>query len=351
MTPVVLVAFLCGCDLYFEHDNHDAHSLDDDSPGFADAAAGDSQTDADGATATSCVGLTPICGANNTEPCCGSPLVAAGSFFRNYDVANDAAFKDMSHPATVSDFRLDSYEVTVGRFRAFVAAGKGTQLDPPATDSGAHPHVAASGWEAIWNDSLAVDTTSLVAGLACDPMFATWTESPGANEARPINCITWYEAMAFCTWDGGYLPSEAEWNYAAAGGLAQRAYPWSNPASSLVLNNSYASYYVDGTRECLGDGLDGCAVTDLVVVGSKSAGNGRWGQSDLTGNVREWVLDHYWTLPDPCNDCANLTQGEFRVMRGGNFETDTSALRVAYPNATLPQDRQRGLGVRCARAP
>ncbi len=48
----------------------------------------------------------------------------------------------------------------------------------------------------------------------------------GSNENQPINCVTWYEAFAFCISDGGYLPTAAEWNYAAAGGSDQRAYPF-----------------------------------------------------------------------------------------------------------------------------
>src|SRR6185369_11301256 len=108
----------------------------------------------------------------------------------------------------------------------------------------------------------------------------------------PVNCLDWYEAHAFCIWDGGFLPSEAEWNYAATGGDQQRVYPWSSPPSSTAMDSTNAVY--DGAP--------------LLVVGSKSAGgDGRWGHADLTGSVAEWNLDWYASpYASPCADCANF---------------------------------------------
>lgn len=181
---------------------------------------------------------------------------------------------------------------------------------------------SGSGWDASWSASLADTTANLIAVLQCDSRYQTWTDAPAANEHRPMNCVTWYEVMAFCAWDRGYLPTESEWNYAAAGGDEQRAYPWSSPANSRLIDGSHVSYN-DGTN-CVGDGAAGCAVTDLTPVGSKPLGDGRWGQSDLAGNVFEWTLDVYAaTCITPCIDCSIVTTSvSNRALRGGSFAND-----------------------------
>ena len=299
------------------------------------------------ASAASCVGLASTCGASGNDSCCNSPQVAGGTYRRSYDVVGDGNSGNMNYPATVSSFRLDKYEVTVGRFRAFVQASMGTQATPPVSGTGAHASITGSGWDPSWNTQLVANTAALVAAVKCNATFQTWTDAPGANEDRPMNCLTWYEAMAFCAWDGGYLPTEAEWNYAATGGDQQRAYPWSNPPASLTVDGAHASYF-DGTN-CVGDGMAGCALTDLIPVGTKPAGDGRWGQSDLAGNVVEWTLDSLSVYPNPCTDCAKLTAASERVIRGGSFIQSTLFMRTTSRSPFAPMDRSHGIGVRCAR--
>ena len=264
-------------------------------------------------------------------------LVPGGTFYRSYDGVD---FTDKSYPATVSDFYLDKYEITVGRFRQFVNAGMGTQASPPA--AGAGEGIPGSGWDTTWKTNLAATTAALTTNLKCYAGYQTWTDTAGSNESMPVNCLDWYTAFAFCAWDGGRLPTEAEWNYAAAGGSDQRYYPWSVPATSTTIDDSYAVY-------C------GGSCNSTQNVGSKSpTGDGRWGQTDLAGNVWEWTLDWYDTYQVLCNNCANITDASAsgRVVRGGDFEDYASGLRSASRSSNYPGNGYDGfgyVGARCAR--
>jgi formylglycine-generating enzyme len=320
-------------------------------PGVAatcDMILGDAGT---GQMFPSCVGLVATCGPNADADCCSiATPIPGGTFYRSYDAATDDMYTSMSYPATISSFVLDKYEVTVGRFRKFVEAQQGTQQHPPAAGSGAHPHITSSGWDASWNSSLVASTAALVAAVKCDATYQTWTDVPGANENLPINCVDWYEAEAFCVWDGAFLPSEAEWNYAASGGNEQRAYPWSNPPSSLTVDCSYANYD-NSTGLCVADGTN--------HVGSTSPkGDGKWGQTDLAGSLWEWTLDWYAsTYPTTtCIDCANLDPGSScpicpaRSVKGGSFSRNAPAIRAAGRGFSVPDGRASEFGIRCARS-
>jgi formylglycine-generating enzyme required for sulfatase activity len=328
----------------------------------------------------------PGCGPDGLADCKEAPLVPGGTFKRGYDGIDTYdrtwfAFGGMDQrwPATVSSFRLDRYEVTVGRFREFVAGYPGNM---PAPGSGNNPNNPADpGWDPAWDAKLPATQAELVASLHCSPKWglATWTDAPGPNEGKPVNCPSWHAAFAFCIWDGGRLPTEAELNYAAAGGDEQRVFPWSVPHDQMVIDHTYASY---GDFWWYGvAGYPQKPTSTVERAGSKSPkGDGRWGHADLSGSLFEWVVDTipletrawpYAGLPMPCNDCALLEEDPTwppgvprqRGVRNGSFN---SYIRPPNPYAPHPESvstflvinrggteefGQYDIGARCARSP
>ena len=90
-------------------------------------------------------------------------------------------------------------------------------------------------------------------------------------------------------------------------------------------------------------------MTNIATVGSVTAGNGKWGQSDLAGNVWEWNLDWYNSFAATCNNCANFSTSSDRVSRGGSFYYNASFLPAAYRGGYFPAGRIGSGGGRCAR--
>jgi sulfatase modifying factor 1 len=296
---------------------------------------------------------TSSCGVAS-DSCCTSVEVPGGTFYRTYTNTGGGPTGE-ADPATVSGFSLDKYEVTVGRFRQFVDAWKAGYLPP--VGSGKHVHLNGGrglantsvpgtyepGW--IATDDANIDPTDFT--LSCPPLGASWTSSPGANETQPISCVTWAEAYAFCIWDGEFLPSQAEWEFAAAGGgdaSGQREYPWGSTDPGT--ENQYAIY------GCLYD--QSCST--LAPVGGRPLGAGRWGHLDLAGNVDEYALD--WLvdqLSNPSVDGAATT-----VVTPCWCDVRTSGGGAALERAALLSPALRGgesaprmdyTGFRCAAPP
>lgn len=290
------------------------------------------------------------CGKLQDDNCCASLSVPGGSYYRSYDGIS-LGYTSQAFPATVSGFRLDKFEITVGRFREFVnawvsgwrpepGAGKHSYLNAgnglAATDAGFE-----GGWNATWSASFpnTAAAWSDSSHLACG-QYPTWTASPTATgEHKPINCLGWAEAYAFCIWDGGFLPSEAEWNFAAAGGNEQRVYPWSVPANSTTIDCTYADY-----KSCGGNAP--------VSAGFHSPnGDGKWGHSDLGGSVFEWALDQSRSLTSTCADCVEIGSSTSRAVRGGAFNDFPSHLLASFRVGNPPDARNNYTGARCARNP
>ena len=182
-----------------------------------------------------------------------------------------------------------------------------------------------------------VDAVMCTEPSQCDSYYNWGVAGRGDH---PVNCVDWDQAVAFCTWVGGRLPSEAEWEYAARGGGQVIIYPWGDesPSCTYAVMDEGAGY--------------GCGEDRTWAVRSKTAGNTAQGLCDMAGNVFEWVQDWYHSDYNgaPSDGSAWETpSGSYRVSRGGSFDNYGYNLRASYRDAGVPSNRFDNLGCRCAR--
>ncbi len=155
------------------------------------------------------------------------------------------------------------------------------------------------------------------------------------KKSHPMVKVTWEEAQAYCTWAGGRLPTEAEWERAARGGVEGLKYPWGNERT-----HDEANYWRTGSR-------DGWKHTAPVA---SFPANG-YGLYDMAGNVYEWTAD--WFAEDyfgrsPGRDPRGPASGKQRSVRGGAGFINPAVLRISTRLQHEPDGRNLNVGFRCA---
>jgi formylglycine-generating enzyme required for sulfatase activity len=241
---------------------------------------------------------------------------------------------------TMGNFAIDAYEVTVARFRVFWAA-RSTTAAPAVLRASPIPYRnnAPLAWGAAAQAPLPLDTFNY-----------NWSATSPTVTEHPMNGVDFWLSQEFCVWDGGRLPTEAEWEYAARGiaveGLTSgRVYPWGDTAP--VGSSSVA---------CDRAQFNNCAGADgrrTRRVGSFAATAGLF---DMAGNVSEWTADNFGFYPSCrissrtpfCNFRSSLPNGPV-VYHGGSMREGAASLRAASREYRTPDDRLEFLGFRCVR--
>jgi len=157
--------------------------------------------------------------------------------------------------------------------------------------------------------------------------------SGGDFPDHPVVGINWRDAKAYAEWAGKRLPTEAEWEYAARGGLVGMNYP-----NGDSLDSASANYSLKGV------------VKGTLPVGSCPP-NG-YGLCDMAGNVGEWVSDYYdenYYQESPYDNPKGPEKGKFKVFRGGGWHSGPSCIRVYYRNALPKNWVDFAVGFRCAK--
>ena len=246
-------------------------------------------------------------------------LIPAGQFQMGREDKWAADNEQPVHTVHVDAFFMDIYEVTNAQYKAFVDATPQWQKDN--IEDKFHNGYYLRDWNG--------------------------NNYPERKANHPVVNVSWYAAMAYAQWAGKRLPTEAEWEYAARGGIAGHPYPWGYIPR---FNKANFNRHVGGT----------------TPVG-EYAPNG-YRLYDMVGNVWEWCLDKYdadfyaasqnnrnpiaggQTLPWLLENFTSIPSSSSRVLRGGSWFSDAQDVRVTTRSWPSPMDAEAIIGFRCVRA-
>lgn len=250
---------------------------------------------------------------------------------------------------TLEPFWIDRCPVTNELFAKFVEETKYvTEAERFAWSLVFWAHIPEDRFEDLVEDTVAA------APWWCKVPGANWRspEGPGSSvfsrRTHPVVHVSWNDAARFCQWSGQRLPTEAEWEYAARGGLVQKIYPWGDklrPGGKHLCNIWQGEF----PREDSGDdGFTGTCPVDAFPA------NG-YGLYSVTGNTWEWCADWFsssYHVTGPRTNPKGPDHGDARVIKGGSFlchKSYCNRYRVAARTSNTPDSSTSHMSFRCAR--
>lgn len=271
----------------------------------------------------------------------GMIRLEGGTFLMGTDRADLAWSGDGEMPpreAIVAPFSIAECATTNEEFEEFVNATNYTT------------EAEKFGWSYVFHREVTVKAKRAQAGVAAGTEWwvgiegACWKrpQGPGSSIRKiadhPVVHISWNDAVAFCQRVGKRLPTEAEWEFAARGGLEQKIYPWGD---ELTPGSKHMCNIWQGKFPTFNSGADGYTGTAPV----KSFAPNNFGLYNCAGNVWEWCSD--WFSPFT----RNSSQGESKIIKGGSYLCHASycnRYRVAARTANTPDSSSSHAGFRCA---
>jgi formylglycine-generating enzyme required for sulfatase activity len=266
----------------------------------------------------------------------------------DYERAHRGDGEGPVRPVELAPYAIDVYPVTNADFAAFVrATGYVTEAERYGTSFVFQGQIPDERYADVVEDTLAA------APWWCLVRGASWRAPEGPGSAiddrmtHPVVHVSWHDAMAYAAWSGGTLPTEAQWEYAARGGLEQKLYPWGD---ELTPQGRHLCNVWQGEFPDLNTAADGYAAT-CPVDAFPPNGHGLY---SVTGNTWEWCRDVWSTAFDalPSRDPHGPPHGDARVMKGGSFMCHASycnRYRPAARTRNTPDSAASNIGFRCAR--